>query len=106
MSKLLYHASLKSNDISILNEGILASIDGCVYCCEKPEDCLKFILIRQCGSTPEPITIFAINAPDELVEETFDHSYNFFKCRCFGIYSDVPVEWIDLNKCLEYNPAL
>lgn len=80
--RVLYHATPLGNLLSILDKGIEPrNVEGVVYCCEKPEDCLKFAKVR--GVTDALVCKIAIW--DSGVFETFDHSYEFFKCQCFGV---------------------
>lgn len=96
MSKTYYHSTSESNMRQILSDGhIRTSIEGIVYCCETAEDCLKFAAIRALSSQIST-GVLKIDVPDDIeVEETFDHSEKFFKCRCWGIPCAVPIEWID-----------
>lgn len=41
--KTLYHATPKNNTFAIMREGIKAGIDGIVYFCETPENCLAYM---------------------------------------------------------------
>ena len=82
---VLYHATPYSNLISIVSEGIKLSSDGVVYACEKPEECLRFAYVHGCYD----VLVIKFKVDKRKVVETFDHSYEFFKCRCFG--SKIPV---------------
>ena len=97
MSRTYYHSTSEYNFFGILSSGkINPSPEGIVYCCTTPEDCLKFAAVRL--SNDNPIVVLKIDVPDEAeVEETFDHSEIFFKCRCFGIVGEVPIDWIDME---------
>ena len=98
MSKTYYHSTSEPNFYSILQDKqINTSLEGIVYCCETEEDCLKFAAIRSICS-PHGVGVIVINVPDDIeVEETFDHSETFFKCKSYGIPCAVPWEWIDLH---------
>ena len=41
--KTLYHGTPKKNAIPIMNEGIKAGVDGLIYFCETPQDCLVYM---------------------------------------------------------------
>lgn len=98
MSRTYYHSTSRYNYFGILQDGkINPSSEGVVFCCTTPEDCLKFAAIRALSNDNSTV-VLKINVPDEArVEETFDHSEGFFKCRCFGIVGEVPLDWIDME---------
>ena len=102
MSNVYYHATLEENAYSIVSDGeIKPSIEGIVYCCTSLEDSLKFVVLRAIKG--QHIVIFKINVPEGVeVEETFDHSEQFFQCKSYGICSKVPLEWIDLEGTMQY----
>ena len=104
MSKTYYHSTSQHNFYSILSdEKINPSPEGIVYCCTTPEDWLKFAAVRAL-SNDDPYVVLKIDVPDEAeVEETFDHSEVFFKCRCFGIVGEVPLDWVDLDNSYMYS---
>lgn len=91
-----YHATPYANLDSILTDcAIHKSVDGVVYVCKAAEDALKFAYIRD---KKGKFAVLAIDLPvDVEIEETFDHSIEFFQCRCYGIPSDVPVRYINLE---------
>ena len=93
--KVMYHATDYDNLYSILENGLkVNSIDGLVYLAETPEDALKFVCLRGY----KKIVSFKVKIykkdEDKLIE-TFDHSYNFFKCRSFGYMGNIPPEHIE-----------
>ena len=81
--KYFYHATTEENFKKIMFDGkIKVGFDGIVYLTESKEDALKFLCLRAFGQS---IIVLEIHIPDETkIEETFDHSYSFFKCRSFG----------------------
>lgn len=87
--KVLYHATDYNNLIPILEQGLKPGCDGVVYLAETPEDALKFVYLRGYKSI---VTLqVKIHKKDEdKLEETFDHNYNFFKCKAFGYYGNIP----------------
>ena len=94
--KYYYHATSMNNLISILNNGIKPSTDGLVYICENETDAVKFVAIR---GFKEILTckIKMLKADEEKIQETFDHSEAFFKCRAFGYNGEIPP-----NKIVDY----
>lgn len=92
-----YHATPYSNLLSIINNGINKSIDGIVYMTESEEDAVKFPYVHGCRD----ILTLKIKIPKSLennVVETFDHSEQFFKCRCFGFIGDVTPDMIEPSR--------
>ena len=89
--KTLYHATDYDNIYSIAATGLeLRNAEQLIYCCEKPEDCLKFALIHGVRH----VLVLKVEADDKDVVETFDHSESFFKCRCYGITKPLPTTQI------------
>lgn len=83
--KKYYHATPSKNLLSIMSEGIKTGCDGVVYLAETREDALKFICIR-CF---EDIVIFEVKLSEDKVDETFDHSQQFFKCKAYGYAGNI-----------------
>ena len=81
--KKFYHATPYDNLWSILCHGIRRGHDGAVYLAETREAALKFICIR----CYEPILVIEVELDEDQVQESFDHSYAFFKEKAF-IYLD------------------
>lgn len=76
-----FHATEYSNLETILKDGLnVNSYDGCIYFCESIEDCLKFMALRNYNE----IAVIKVKFYDNELIETFDHSFEFFKCRCFA----------------------
>lgn len=88
--KLYYHATSYTNAKGIMKEGIKPGFEGCVYVCETKEDALKFAMVRTFGD----IIIFEAYLDEKYVEETFDHSYGYFKCKAFGYLGHINVDMI------------
>lgn len=78
--KKYYHATPFKNLYSILEEGLKVGYDGITYLAETPQDALKFICLR-CF---DDILVIEVELDETKVQETFDHSYAFFKCRAYG----------------------
>ena len=85
-----YHATAKSNFESIMLNGIKPGCDGIVYLCKTPIDALKFVCIR---AVEKPI-VFEVELKEKDTFKTFDHSEQFFKCRCYGTKQIVKPESI------------
>ena len=98
MNKVLYHGTSFDKYLSILDdEKILPGCDGVVYCCESIGDVLKFMYFRPI----DVVCIIPIVISDNTeVEETFDHSYQFFKCRCYGIRGKVSLDNTDIDNSI------
>ena len=94
--KKYYHATDYNNLGNILVNGIHPGPDGLVYMCETETDALKFLYVR--GYRELLVCEIKILKKDEInVMETFDHSFNFFKCRAFGYKGH-----IDTSKITNY----
>lgn len=93
--KTYFHATSYDNLLSIITDGIKTGYDGIVYMCEKEEDAVKFPIIH--GISHIVTFKIKIKEPDKIVE-TFDHSYNFFQCRCWGFKGNIPADWIEPSK--------
>lgn len=80
--KIYYHATDFENLVSILDTGIeVRNAEGVVYLCEKVEECLRFAKVH--GVRDALVCKVMLN--EDEVFETFDHSFEFFQCRAFGI---------------------
>lgn len=94
--KTYYHATSVNNQNSILANGLKVGIDGIVYMTEDEKDAFKFAAAH---GVPL-IVIFKIGIPNTYknrIIETFDHNYDFFKCRAWGYTEDIPAEWIKVE---------
>lgn len=79
--KIFYHSTSFKNLTEIVDKGIeCRNIEKLVYLCEKSEDCLKFAYMHGC----KDILVLKVKVDESDIVETFDHSENFFKCRCFA----------------------
>lgn len=92
-----YHATRRENLPNILNEGIKMHCEG-IFLCEKPEDAVKFLVVR--GIKDILVLEVNIRKNSKKLIESFDHSYQFFKCRAF-IYMD-NIATSDITKCTVY----
>lgn len=87
--KVLYHATDYNNLISILEHGLKPGYDEVVYLAETPEDALKFVCLRGYKNIVT-LQVKIYKKDEDKIQETFDHNYNFFKCRAFGYYGTIP----------------
>lgn len=92
-----YHATRFENVPSIMKTGLQSHCEG-VYLCEKPEDALKFLLVRGI----KKIAVFEVNIRknSKKLVESFDHSYVIFKCNAY-VYMD-NIATSDITKCTVY----
>lgn len=97
MKKTYYHATDMKNLISVYEKGLVRGCDGIVYLTEKPEESLRFIFLRGYNNA----LVLEVELDEKNVVETFDHSYNFFKCRSFGSTKDIKPSQI--KKYLKYD---
>ena len=81
MKKLYYHATPWDNYEKIMSEGIKLGTDHVVYLCDSIDNAIKFVAIRGVRK----IAIFEVELDDKEVEESFDHSEAFFKCKAWTI---------------------
>lgn len=86
MRKVYYHATPFENKEKVLTEGIHKGIDGVVYLCEKPEEAVRFVIIRGY----KKILVVGVNLEEDMVEESFDHSEAFFKCKAYTYPEGIP----------------
>jgi len=100
--KTFYHATSKSNLGNIMQDGIKkGKIEKVVYLADSSQNAAKFLAVRGM----KEIIVFPIDASKldrKELEESFDHSYDFFKCRAYLYYGDVPEEAIDFDKIMQY----
>lgn len=86
--KKFYHATPYDNLLSILSNGLKTGVDKVVYLAETKEAALKFICIR-CF---DPILVIEVELDEAQVEESFDHSYAFFKEKAFTYPDNIPAD--------------
>lgn len=86
-----YHACSEDTYRSIMNDGVIKvnNIEGIVYLADSATNAAKFLALRHMF---EPIYVFEIDGlQDNEIEEQFDHSETFFKCKAFGVSRDIPL---------------
>lgn len=91
--KVFYHATPLDNIDKLLIDGIKAGPDGLIYMCEEPDESARFLVVRGI----KRIGVVEIKIPkryENNIEETFDHSPIFFKCRAFGYFGNIPSDWV------------
>lgn len=100
--KTFYHATSKANLGTIIQDGIKkGKVEKVVYLADSSQNAAKFLAVRGM----KEIIVFPIDASKldkKELEESFDHSYDFFKCRAYLYYGDIPVEAIDFDKIMQY----
>ena len=94
---VFYHATPLDNLGSICSQGLYPGPDGVVYLCKKPKECLRFSLMYGVIS----VLVCKVDIPKEWVIETFDHSFEFFRCRCFG--STRPISATKIKAYTQYD---
>lgn len=97
--RIYYHATKPENGGSILTHGLLPSSDGYVYLADSIENAARFLCLN-CHE----ILVFSvhINKNEETnIEETFDHSEKFFKCKAYGYRGTIPPQKIGRIYTLE-----
>ena len=90
MTKTYYHATPLENLESIMDQGIRKGYDGVVYLTEKPDEAARFVAIRGCMK----ILVLGVELEEDLVNESFDHSQAFFKCKAYSYSDDIPADEI------------
>ena len=98
MTKIYYHATPFENLESILEKGIRRGCDGVVYLTEKPEEAARFVAIR--GHMK--ILVLGVELEEDMVSESFDHNYLFFKCNAYTYPEDIPANEITELISLKY----
>lgn len=93
---LYYHATTEDCLTEIMKSGeIKVGIDGCIYLCKDPKDAAKFLAIRLI----DPIIVITLDLDECDIQEQFDHSPNFFKCRAYGCMRNIFVdEILEINQ--------
>lgn len=100
MTKTYYHATPFENleSIMVKDQEIHRGCDGVVYLAEKPNDALKFLVIR--GYTK--ILVIGVALEENEVEESFDHSEAFFKCKAYMYNKDIKLDNFTSVQTFEY----
>ncbi len=98
MLKTYYHATPYENLGSILDKGIQTGHDGVVYLCEKPYEAARFVAIRGCNK----ILVLGVEIEEDMVRESGDHSYLFFKCLAYIYPENIPADEITEFRKYEY----
>lgn len=96
---IYYHATEFTNLSSILENGIHPGCDGEVYLCKKPEEALRFVVIRNIG-THKKYLVCKVDLRSG-VEESFDHSEEFFRCRAYMYNKNIPSS--NIRSYIEYD---
>ena len=96
MTKTYYHATPFENLESIMEKGILKGCDGVVYLTEKPDEAVRFIALHGFRK----ILVLGVELEEDLVSESFDHNFLFFKCRAFTFPENIPAD--EITEFLKY----
>lgn len=100
MTKTYYHATPFENLESIfMDQVIRKGCDGVVYLTEKPEDAVKFLMIRGYRK----ILVLGVDLEEDMVSESFDHSQAFFKCRAFTYPEDISLNCFVNAQTYDFN---
>lgn len=100
MTKTYYHATPFENleSIMVKDQEIRRGCDGVVYLTEKPEDAVKFLIIR--GYTK--ILVIGVDLEEDMVSESFDHSEAFFKCKAYMYLENIPLDCFVTAQTFEF----
>lgn len=95
MTKTYYHATTHEAAESIFKDDyIKPGVDHCIYLCTDPKDACKFLMVRG----HKRMVVFELVLEESLVEESFDHSEAFFKCKAYLTWDK-----IFMNQCTGIN---
>ena len=100
MTKTYYHATPFENleSIMVKDQEIRKGCDGVVYLTEKPNDAVKFLVIR--GYTK--ILVIGVNLEEDMVSESFDHSEAFFKCKAYMYPENISIDCFTTVQTFEF----
>ena len=93
MLKSYYHATPFENLGSIFEKGIQKGHDGVIYLTEQPDEAARFVAIRGCRK----ILVIEVVIEEDMVEESFDHSEAFFKCKAYMYSDNISVDEFGVN---------
>lgn len=87
-----FHATTEENFEKILATGaIKTGTDGITYMTLNATDAVKFLIVRGIRS----VIVLELELDESYnIKETFDHSFAFFKCKCFGTDKEIPLTCI------------
>lgn len=96
MLKTYYHATPYENLNSIMEKGILRGCDGVVYLTEKPYEAARFVAVRGHNK----ILVLGVEIEEDMIRESGDHNYLFFKCLAYTYPEDIPAD--EITEFLKY----
>ena len=70
-----------------------------MYLCEDPGEAVRFTFLRGIKKN----VVFGVMLDDKEVVESFDHNYDFFKCRAFAIDRKILADELDFNNMFQYD---
>jgi hypothetical protein len=97
----LYHATPMDN-LFKMNDGIKAGPDGLVYFSDSYVHAVSFLMFRN----ERKLVVFKVDTSKldkDKIEESFDHSFDFFHCRAFTYDGDVPNDAFKIEDCMTYD---
>lgn len=102
--KYFYHATFKDNLSSIMINGIKKdNVYGGVFLADSSQNAAKFLMFRVHNLSD--IIVFKMDASKlnkTKLEESYDHSYEFFKCRAYIYFDNIKPNAIDMNNIMGY----
>lgn len=96
MTKTYYHATPFENLESIMDQGLHKGCDGVVYLTEKPEEAARFVAIHGYRQ----ILVLGVDLEEDMIDESFDNSQAFFRCRAYTYPDDIPAD--EITEFLKY----
>ena len=98
--KTMYHATKLENLDAILEKGLLRNkIENAIFLCEKPEHAARFLVVQGLSQ----FVIIPVKVHERFLEESFDHSEEFFKCKAWTYSKDIAPRYIEADDILKYD---
>lgn len=98
---VMFHATDIKNLESILDKGIQPGSDGLVYLTAKFNEAAVFPLLH--GVPEKEVVVLECHLPESRIQETFDHSREYFNFPCYG-YPKV-INPVQIHQILEVHVA-
>lgn len=98
----LYHATTNETADKIIRDWAIKpqGFDKCVFLADNKTSAAMFLALR--GA--KEITVFEVNSDildKSKLEESFDHSRTFFKCRAYMYHDKISLDDVDIT--YQYN---
>lgn len=88
--KYMWHSTDINNLRNIMEQGLLLlNAERVIYLAETENDALRFSMFRGYGVTVT-LKVKIYKKDEDKLFETFDHSYEYFKCKAFGYSDNIP----------------